>query len=186
MALCALTMGCSRPCSYGSGWSAAEQLFRGDRSWLGGDAAYSIDLGQERILWLFGDSFVSPNASGSRGGAPLVRNTIAIQHGYDPGFATIDFHHQTDAGGAPSAFFASDTPGTWLWPGHGARLGSVLFIFLWRMKPSAGDPIGFVADAPEAALIAKPDDDPTAWQLAPVAVPNNPWGVFLGTGAVLV
>ena len=45
---------------------------------------------------------------------------------------------------------------------------------------------GFAYDQPEAVLISNPDDDPDQWQIASVAVPSNPFGVFLGTGAVWV
>lgn len=62
----------------------------------------------------------------------------------------------------------------------------MLLVFLWRMKPTTADPIGFVVDRPEARLVTNPDDDPAAWRMMPVAVPANPWGVFLGTGAVVV
>jgi hypothetical protein len=127
---------CMSPAALAStGWADAERLFRGDRAWLGGDAAFSVDLGQGRVLWLFGDSFVSPDASGSRSGAAMPRNTIAIQHGYDPTQATIDFHYRRDPSGTPTAFFASQGDGTWLWPGPGARLGGVLVLFLCRRCP---------------------------------------------------
>jgi hypothetical protein len=156
------------------GGAPAEQLFRGDRFWLRGDSTYSIDLGNGRVLWLFGDTFVSPDGSGSRSGAPFAHNTVAIQHGYDPATATTDFRFRRDGSGTPSAFFPPDAPGTWFWPGHGARLGGVLIIFLWRMTAASPGAFGFSYDVPEGVLIANPDD------------PANPWGVFLGTGAVLV
>jgi hypothetical protein len=169
-----------------SGWAPAERLFRGDPFWMGGDAAYSIDLGRGRILWLFGDSFISPEGAASRSGAPFARNTIAIQQGYDPSSATMAFHFRRDSAGNPIAFFESDTPETWLWPGHGARLSDALFIFLWRVRSTPGEGLGFRNDAPTAVLIANPDDDPVSWRIAGVPVPANPWGVFLGTGAVVV
>jgi Domain of unknown function (DUF4185) len=178
---------CLSPAALAStGWADAQKLFRGDPSWLGGDAAFSADLGGGRVLWLFGDSFVSPNASGSRSGAAMPRNTVAIQHGYDPSAATIDFHYQRDASGAPASFFASPGSGTWFWPGPGERLGGVLVVFLWRMRATTTDPLGFVADAPFAALVANPDAVPEAWQITTVALPTNAWGVFLGTGAAMV
>ncbi len=167
-----------------TGWAPAEELFRGDPSWRGGDAAFSIDLGAGRVLWLFGDSFVSPDASGSRAGAPFARNTIAVEQGYDPAAATLRYYWRSD-GGAPSAFFAAPTADTWYWPGPGARLGGTLVVFLWRMKVVDGG-LGFQNDLPEAALVANPDDDPPAWQITKVPVATNPWGVFLGTGAAVV
>jgi hypothetical protein len=169
-----------------TGWAGAEKLFRGDRSWLGGDAAFSVDLGQGRVLWLFGDSFVSPSASSSRSGAPLARNTIAVEHGYDPTAATIDFHFRRDASGQPSAFFASPGGDRWFWPGPGVRLGGVLVVFLWQMRPDTSDPIGFKNDAPMVALVPNPDLAPEAWQITTQALPTNSWGVFLGTGAAMV
>jgi hypothetical protein len=135
---------------------------------------------------LFGDSFVSPNGSGSRSGAAMPRNTVAIQHGYDPAQATIDFHYRRDGSGTPSAFFASPGGGAWFWPGPAVRLGSVLVIFLWRMRATHDDPLGFVADAPFAARVPNPDDPPEAWRIQPEPLPTNPWGVFLGTGAAMV
>jgi hypothetical protein len=169
-----------------TGWADAEKLFHGDPSWLGGDAAFSVDLGQGRVAWLFGDTFVSANASGKRAGAPMPRNTLAIQHGYDPASATVDFHYRRDASGAPTAFFASPGVDRWYWPGPGVRLGGVLVLFLWRMRSSASEPLGFVNDAPVVALVRNPDDPPEAWTFTTQTLPTNPWGVFLGTGAVIV
>src|SRR5215467_7748298 len=40
-------------------WPEADCIFRSDPRWLGADAAFSVDLGQGRVLWLFGDSFVA-------------------------------------------------------------------------------------------------------------------------------
>lgn len=42
-----------------SAWPEADKLFRSDPRWLGGDAAYSVDLGHGRVPWLFGDSFIA-------------------------------------------------------------------------------------------------------------------------------
>ncbi len=167
-----------------TGWAGAEKLFRGDASWLGGDAAFSIDLGEGRVAWLFGDSFVSASASGTRSGAAMPRNTLAIEHGYDPTLATVDFHYRRDASGTPTAFFPASDAERWFWPGPGVRLGGVLVIFLWRMR--AGGGLGFVNDAPMVVLVPNPDDPPEAWTLAPQPLPTNPWGVFLGTGAAIV
>ncbi len=39
-------------------WPAADQMFRKDHRWLGGDGGNSIDLGDGSVLWFFGDSFI--------------------------------------------------------------------------------------------------------------------------------
>src|SRR6187402_1669159 len=64
-----------------SGWSVAEwpeadALFHRDRRWLGADCAYSVDLGKGRVLWLFGDTFVSEKTPPRRRGARMPRNTV--------------------------------------------------------------------------------------------------------------
>ena len=49
-------------------WPEADAMFHRDPRWLGGDDAYSIDLGDGRIAWFFGDSFVAPTVEGDRKG----------------------------------------------------------------------------------------------------------------------
>ena len=52
------------PLYHASAWPEADRLFRCKLRWIGGDGAYTIDLGSERTLWLFADSVVDPEASG--------------------------------------------------------------------------------------------------------------------------
>jgi hypothetical protein len=47
-------------------WPEADRLFHSDPRWLGADAAYSVDLGRGRFLWLFGDGFVARKAGDTR------------------------------------------------------------------------------------------------------------------------
>ena len=72
-------------------WEEADKIFRSDSRWLGGDGATSVDLGHGRVLWLFGDSFIDLSGSGVRRTSDLVRNSIAIQKGYDPTTAEMQF-----------------------------------------------------------------------------------------------
>ncbi|HEU4418198.1 MAG TPA: hypothetical protein VFT55_04625, partial [Planctomycetota bacterium] len=72
-------------------WPVADALFQDDPHWLGGDAAYSVDLGGDRILWLFGDSFVATGDRSDRTASVMVRNTVAVQRGRDPVRATLAF-----------------------------------------------------------------------------------------------
>ncbi len=153
----------------------ADATFRSDPAWLGGDAAFSIDLGSERVLWLFGDSFVVPSAA--RGGhhdrraARMVRNSIALQRGAALERAGLELHARTDAAGEPAAFFEGG-PSHWLWPAHGVRVGSSLVIFLHRIvaDPTA-PPLGFRPDGVEARRVLNPDDAPSAWRIESIEVP---------------
>src|SRR6185369_2181801 len=122
-------------------WPEADRLFHQDVRWLGSDAAYSIPLGPDRILWLFGDSWVAPPGRPHRRDAQMVSNTIGVQQGADPSRATIRFYWGRAANGSPRDFFSSPD-GRRLWPSHGIRIGDRLLIFFMCVFPSTGG-LGF-------------------------------------------
>jgi len=165
-------------------WLEADAKMRADSRWLGADSAYSVPLGPERILWLFGDSFVAPKPTRNRTEARFVRNTLAIQDGADLARARVTFH----TGGTPDApdtFFASRQPHTWLWPGPGVRVGNGLLLFFMVLREDSG-PLGFVTAGTVGWWIDNPDAPPAAWRHRELPIPANPWGVATGLGAVMV
>jgi hypothetical protein len=163
-------------------WPEADSLFRGDPLWLGGDDAYSIDLGRGRVLWLFGDSFVATSGARSRRRATMVRNSVAIQQGYDPSTASMQFYWR-EADGAPGSFFAP--PGaSWFWPGHGIQLDGTLIVFLMKIRTTSDGQWFEVFDW-TAVRVANPDADPSQWELEWLAVPSNNFGVIVGSASVL-
>jgi hypothetical protein len=149
-------------------WLAADRLFHRDPLWLGADAAFSIDLGHGRVLWNFGDTFVARHPGDNRAHAAFVRNTVALQTGYDPTTASIRFFWRGPAN-SPSEFFPSE-PHAWLWPSSGIRLGNALLLFCTRLIADR-DPhsLGFQGAGWVAFLVPNPDDDPSAWTLHRVA-----------------
>jgi hypothetical protein len=167
-------------------WPEADALFRGDPRWLGGDAAVSIALDGERVLWLFGDSFVAAGAeqpAASRRGARLLRNSVAVQRGRDPSRAQLRFFWGTAPDGSPASYFAAH--GTcWLWPGHGLYLRGVLTLFALRVCPdaSAGG-LGFRVDGWTASRVQDARVEPDAWR--PVAL-QTPATFELKVGAAVI
>lgn len=163
-------------------WPEANLLFKKDARWLGGDGASSVDLGQGRVLWLFGDSFIGRDASRDRFDAFIVRNSIAVQQGYDPSSASITFYwNESDEG--PRAFF----PGTgtrWLWPGSGIRIGGKVLLFFMEIEES-GSEFGFEPRGWKAAFIENPDSDPSGWLIRWLEVPQNEFDVMVGSGGAL-
>ncbi len=174
--------GATGPCSEASSWPEADRLFRNDRRWLGADGAFSVDLGGGRVLWLFGDSWVDTSGSGKRDSAVMLRNTIALQQGYDPSQASITFHWQ--GGTAPAAFFARGNDDTWYWPGHGIRLGERLLVFLNRLRP-ADDDFGFASTAWAVVSIDNMDDEPGDWTMEWLEAMPDPDGITPGFASVL-
>lgn len=176
-------------------WPAAEQLFRSDPRWVGGDDAYSVGLGGDRRLWLFGDSFIDPTAGGDRRGASLVDNTVAVQEGADPSSATMTFHWGTGADGDPGAFFTDPDPEVYLWPGDGALVDGRLVLFFMRIRPVRGSSpwwrvfeslANFEVVGWSAASIERPDLDPDDWEPRWLRRSSAPFATLVGSGGVFV
>jgi len=164
-------------------WPEAEALFHQDPQWLGGDGVYSIDLGQGRVLWLFGDSFIATSSANLRSQSTLVHNSIAIQTGYDPATASMKFYWSNSENG-PGAFFQDPNVPKWYWPGHGAMIGSALLIFLSETQSSSGG-LGFSGVGWKAALVTNPDADPASWNVTYLDSPNQ-FSLVVGSSALIV
>ena len=159
----------------------ADRLFHSDPRWLGGDAAFSVDLGLGRVLWLFGDSFVGSKSGQTRRQSQMARNTVAIQTGYDPSTASIKFYWKAQGSGS---FFA-DEGQNWFWPSHGVRIGERLLLFYNIVKPSSTPgPFGFAEDNWSAFLITNPSDEPLRCDIRKLDVRRNPWHILVGIAVV--
>jgi len=163
-------------------WEEAEKIFHGDPRWLGGDGATAIDLGQGRVLWLFGDSFIDTQSTGSRSLSALARNSIAIQTGYDPSTADMKFYWNTKDG-KPAAFFAPKGD-TWYWPASGIMLGKHLLVFLMEIRTSQ-NMLGFETCGWKAVWINNPQDNPDHWRLTYLVSPQKQ-GLLVGSGNPLI
>ncbi|HTJ42832.1 MAG TPA: DUF4185 domain-containing protein [Kofleriaceae bacterium] len=163
----------------GTPWPEANTLFHSEQSWLGADAAYSVDLGGDRVAWLFGDTFVATTTAHLRAESKMVRNTVAVETGRDPTRATMQFAWG-DASGVPASFIP-ERGDRWHWPLGGVRIqGGPLIVFLSIEKSDPGG-LGFASDGWRAVLIANPDDPPSAWQQSWLEPPAQAWSAQVGT-----
>src|SRR5207248_7929627 len=103
------------------------QWFRRDDGWTGGDGAYSVRLGPDRLLWLFGDTWIGKVDNGRRKDARIVNNTIAVQSLRDPR-PPLRFYWGRDAD-RPAAFVKPADASRWYWPQSGALAGDQLYVF---------------------------------------------------------
>ncbi|MEW6131021.1 MAG: DUF4185 domain-containing protein [Acidobacteriota bacterium] len=163
-------------------WQEADALFKTDSRWLGGDDAYSVDLGKGRVLWLFADSFIARDNSGLRRNARLIRNSVAIQQGYNPASASIKFYWNKENQN-PQSFFA-DSATSWYWPGQGIKLGNRLLIFLMKVRQT-GSGLGFALVGWDALMVDNPDASPDRWKMRRLEVAENPFKVIIGSAGVL-
>ena len=162
-------------------WPEADSLFRGDKCWLGGDGAYSIDLGKNRILWLFGDSFIDSSRSGDRKNAVVIRNSLAIQQGYDPTTAGMAFYWGVLKQEEGAYFTSKDD--SWFWPGGGVLAGDTLIIFLMRIE-DADNELGFEAAGWAVVCISNPDSSPKEWDIAWPEAPKNDLDIIIGSAVL--
>ncbi len=181
--LCLAACAGDSPPVAGTSWPEADALFHSDPRWLGADGAYSVDLGGDRILWLFGDTFLAREPGGTTSDALFLRNSAAIQTGRDPSRALMAFYWGVDSNGGPQSFIAQDGA-DWFWPGGGARIGDTLLLFYGRIATPSGDPSGFQGIDWRAIIVDDPDDEPSMWTMHDAARSSG-GTIFPGTATLL-
>lgn len=182
----AFALGCTdgRPVRDVQPWPELTALFQDDARWVGGDGAYSCDLGGNRVLWLFGDSLIAKDAARNRDTAWFIRNSAAVQTGYDPAAAFMAFYWG-EKGGRPSSFIAEQDD-RWFWPGACMRVGKGVVIFgQWLRQQSAGQ-FGFGTVGSAALFVADAGADPLTWQPQDAHLAAVAGDVILGTAGLAV
>jgi hypothetical protein len=163
-------------------------LFRPRGTWLGADAAYSIDLHDGRVLWLWGDTFVDPKADGSRTNGPnfFVRNGCSVQRTPDPVHADMTFYFGPERAGVPASCLHDEDGGErWLWPLHGARLpGGELLLFRMHVH-AVKDGFGFALAGWDAVAIDDPTVAPSAWRPRVIANMSAEPRVLMGSSVLV-
>jgi hypothetical protein len=151
-----------------------EAMFERRSGWTGGDGVFSTPLGPERLLWLFGDTFIGEVAGGRHVNATLVNNTIGLQSGKRPPDAVVAFFHGRGEDGGPAAFVRPADGMGWFWPYHGILTEAGLFLFLIQIERTH-DPLafGFRLVATWLGHVENPHAPPESWT---VAQRKLPWG----------
>jgi hypothetical protein len=151
---------------------ALTQRFYHTEGWTGSDAAYSIPLGDGRLLWLFGDTWIGKIEGGKRVGPRMINNSAAIQSLKDDKTPFRFFWH---AGEKPLALFRPPREGNWYWPGDGAVVEGRLHLFCRVLKRKADGPPGFQFDwfGNDLLRIDNPADEPTAWKFDRFSLPQG-------------
>lgn len=169
-ALLLLLAGCAAPLR--GEWKATprpeldERFFPAGSPWRGGDAIISVPLSSDRILWLFGDSFIAKPGIAVREGSRMIRNSLAIETVGGP----LEYYWRTE-NGMPSDALPCDVKGEWLWPLSGLRIGGKLHLFLYRMKAKGEGAFGFAETASLLATISNPDEPPGRWIMSSREMP---------------
>lgn len=143
-------------------WNAR---FERDSGWTGGDGAYSVDLGDGRVLWLFGDSWIGSVVDGAHKDARIVRNAIALQTGDRLQFGEDAFFRPPDGTG-------------WFWPMSGFARNGRLHLFLNHMVEAGRSDIwNFRELGTYLATVENAREAPDRWRVDYRIVPHGSWGV---------
>ena len=155
---------------------AYDALFENRKGWTGADGAYSLVLSEEKILWMFGDTWQGEIRNGAHVNATIVNNSIAIQSGLSPPNASVDFYFGRTADRMSGAFILPADGKGWFWPYHGVLTRQGLYFFLVQIErtenPTAG---GFKVIGTWLAHVANPLDPPESWRITQHRIP---WGNF--------
>ena len=142
-------------------WNAK---FAGKEGWLGGDCVYSVVLGGNRVLWLFGDSLFGTAKEGRREGAAMVNNSVGLQKA-QPKDAPIRFIAGMATDRKPTAFITPTDGKGWFWPQAAVRADNRLFVFLAQIERGKEKGVlGFRHVAQWLAVVENPADEPEKWR----------------------
>lgn len=115
--------------------------FQRNAGWTAGDATLSIPLPDNKVLWLFGDSYID-NLDTSDNTLPClfqVRNVAMLQSKSVPNqMSTLLDTTQTGLNRTLFRLSNTELPQTYFWPGHGYVDGDTVFIFLQRFHTPPG------------------------------------------------
>ena len=180
-------------------WNA---VFDRTEGWTGADCAGSVDLGDGRTLWMFGDTWISKIRDGKRlPGATMVNNSIAV-HTTDkaaswrpPDPRNVQFAWgPSGKDGKPTAWsvppaIAGDAASDqdWLWcngggvvgvtrDGKGRRL--IVFFFRVRRNPHGKGVWNFTTVGTSFAVIDNVGDPPERWRPKIYDMPRIRAGIY--------
>jgi hypothetical protein len=180
-------------------WNA---VFDRTDGWTGADCAGSVDLGDGRTLWMFGDTWIGKIHGGKRQpGATMVNNSIAV-HPTDksapwrpPDPRSVQFlWGPTDKQGRPTAWVVPPVPSAetekgdsakrldWFWcngggfvTGREKEKGRRLVVFLFRVRrdPHGKGVWNFRTVGTSLAIVDNLSDPPREWHPRVFDIPGT-------------
>ncbi|MFO0983811.1 MAG: DUF4185 domain-containing protein [Planctomycetota bacterium] len=150
--------------------------FQRTEGWTGGDGVYSVQLSDDRVAWLFSDSWVGRIAGGRRIDATIVNNAVAVQSGLGSDALVQFVVPQTasaDGKVQPRAFVQPEpASGRWYWLQAGVRTPRGLQAFAAEIeRTAAGTVFGFRAVGSALVTVEHPDAPLAVWQPRACQVP---------------
>lgn len=183
--------------------SAWETAFTRSDGWTGADGLGTVRLPGERVLWLFGDSWIGPVRDGKHAeGSTMVNNAVAVHpirvHAAAAAPAAIDFAWgPAGEDGRPTAWVVPPADervhdkNLRYWPAGGgivvpdSRGNLALFVFLFRIRDRGTDDVwNFEGCGSAVARISNPQDPLSRWQVRQTTLTRLPAPLAPGTRIV--
>jgi hypothetical protein len=158
-------------------------LFATKSGWTGADGAYSIELPDNKVLWLYGDTWVGKIHNNKHVDAVLINNSIAIQNNKNPVDASINFFFSQTSEGNPDAFIKPADGKGWFWIYHGLMAEKGLYLFLIQIDRtgSISEP-GFKIIGTWLGHVLNPNHHPDQWRITQQRIP---WERITDSGDML-
>jgi hypothetical protein len=144
---------------------ASANYFPCQQGWLGGDGAYSVDLGNGSGLWIFGDTFVGPSTATSRAQENgFIHNSIAVST-CSGQTCSFQYYWNGMTSSAPGPVFSVPGSSTdWFWPMDGFVYNGTLYLALMQMHATgSGGAFGFTYSGAQLASISNYTAPPGQW-----------------------
>jgi hypothetical protein len=160
-----------------------DALFSNQKGWTGADGAYSVAFSDNRILWLFGDTWFGEIRNGEHVDASIVNNSIAIQQGLSPPDAFLEFYVGRALDGSPRAFIRPADSRGWYWIYDGVLTSEGLYLFLIQIERTKSQAdFGFKVIGTWLGHVSNPGAAPIDWRITQKRIP---WENFSPAGDIL-
>ncbi len=131
--------------------------------WLGGDGDTSVVLGEDKIIWFFGDTFLGRYASTQKPKEikHFVHDSVAVLSDVssDP---EMHFFFQRDSKGWPSSFFETGKKDTYFWILSAVKVESKLVLGLAEVTNTQSS---FRVVGSTLAIVDNPEASPPEWHV---------------------
>jgi len=173
-----------------------DEVFTTTQGWTGGDGGGTVDLGDNRVLWMFADSFIGGVAEGKHSpGSHMINNVFSVQTLADrsnPKQDEFEFAWgPAGKDGKPTAWLVPDPtimsrareienltkPHGWFWPAGGGcvvnQKGKKRFVvFFFHMGANGKQGVWGLENIGGAmAVIENPDQPISQWKIRQLDLP---------------
>lgn len=148
-----------------------DRLLERSSGFIGSDCGYTIKIGHERTLWLFGDSFIGQVKGHQRVNAQMVHNSIAVLEGKQPDESRFHFYWGRQ-NGVNTPYIVPKESDLAYWFEDGAVVHRKLWLFLSQIAylPTGGL-FGFKMNGTALADADISSSDPHRWKFQTVPFP---------------